>query len=335
MEIRTKVALAPLTTLQVGGVAEYLAEVTTETELQQVQQFATQRSVPVLVLGQGSNVLVSDQGYQGVVIVNQIRGIEYQPIDDERVSVTCGAGEVLDEVIKDGVSREYWGLENLSHIPGTVGAAPIQNVGAYGVEVSALVTNVRAVALATGEVRNFDTQACQFAYRDSYFKTLAGRDWVITHVTFLLSRKRQPQLEYGDLQQLDAHSCTLAEIRAHVIKIRSGKFPDWHVVGTAGSFFKNPIIAASHRDQLLQQYPELPNYVMNDGRYKIALGWVLEHVCKLRGHYEGAVGLYEHQALVLVNTGDSATAIADFSQWVADEVQRKTDIEIEPEVRFV
>jgi len=335
MDIRTGVQLAPYTTLKVGGTAAHLVTVTSEAELQQVQQFATQIAAPVLLLGSGSNVLVSDQGFTGVVIINQIKGVDYQPTADGTVRVTIGAGELLDDVVADAVGRGYWGLENLSHIPGTVGAAPIQNVGAYGVEVSALVASVRAVSLSTGEVRTFSNQDCQFAYRDSYFKTPAGRDWVITSVTCTLSTDRDPHLQYGDLAQLDAATCTLSAIRDKVIDIRSTKFPDWHTVGTAGSFFKNPIISVEHRDQLLQQFPDLPTFVMPDGRYKISLGWVLDHVCNRRGHSRGAVGLYQNQALVLINTGDSAAAIETFAAEIAALVYAKTAITIEPEVRFV
>src|SRR6056297_947335 len=180
MEIRTGVKLAPYTTLKVGGVAKHFVEITTEAELQSVRQFAKQIAAPILLLGSGSNVLVSDQGYAGVVIVNHIKGVEYEPAADGTVRVAIGAGELLDDVVVDTLKRGYWGLENLSHIPGTVGAAPIQNVGAYGVEVSSLIDSVRAVSVSTGEVCDFGNDECQFAYRDSYFKTPAGRDWCIT-----------------------------------------------------------------------------------------------------------------------------------------------------------
>lgn len=335
MEIRTQVKLAPYTTLQVGGVASQLIEVTSETELQQAQRFATQIAAPVLLLGSGSNVLVSDQGYQGVVIVNGIKGIAYQSPCVDTVQVTIGAGELLDDVVADAVKRGYWGLENLSHIPGTVGAAPVQNVGAYGVEVSMLIDSVHAIAMSSGERRVFSNQECQFGYRDSYFKTPAGRDWCITSVMMTLHTKRAPLLHYGDLQQLDPATCSLDEVRQKVIAIRSTKFPDWHTVGTAGSFFKNPVISAAHREQLLQAYPDLPTYTMPDGQYKIALGWVLDHICGVRGHTEGSVGLYHNQALVLINTGTSAAAITDFAAKIATLVYDKTAIAIEPEVRFV
>jgi len=335
MVIRTGVKLAPYTTLKVGGPAEHFAEVTSAAELQSVRQFATQIAAPILLLGSGSNVLIPDQGYRGVVVINQIKGIEYQPLAAGTVRVTIGAGEQLDDVVADTLSRGYWGLENLSQIPGTVGAAPIQNVGAYGVEVSALVDSVQAVSMSTGHVRTFSNPDCQFAYRDSFFKTDAGRDWCITSVTMLLQTERTPKLEYGDLQQLDPATCTLADIRTKVTEIRSTKFPDWHTVGTAGSFFKNPIVSAEHRNQLLQQYPSLPTFAMPDGCYKISLGWVLDHICGVRGYTDGAVGLYHNQALVLINTGDLATAIEAFATQIADLVYKKTAITIEPEVRFV
>jgi UDP-N-acetylmuramate dehydrogenase len=150
-----------------------------------------------------------------------------------------------------------------------------------------------------------------------------------------LSTVRAPQLTYGDLTELNEATCNLSDVRAKVIDIRRTKFPNWHTTGTAGSFFKNPIIEAEHRDRLLQQYPKLPTFVMPDGRYKVSLGWILDHVCHLRGHSEGAVGLYHGQALVLINTGKSAAAITTFAAKVAQRVYDTTGIDVEPEVRFV
>ena len=327
--------LADYTTLKVGGPAAHLVAVQSVAELESMRQWAQSMGVPVLSLGSGSNVLIPDVGYPGLVIINQIKGLVYEPAGGGAVTVTIGAGEQLDEVVADSVSRGYWGLENLSHIPGTVGAAPIQNVGAYGVELSALIEHVTAVSLSTGEVRVFANADCQFGYRDSYFKTTAGRDWFITSVVCRLSTGRSPVLTYGDLQQLDHHTCTLGAVRAHVIAIRSTKFPDWHTVGTAGSFFKNPIISAAHCTQLQQQYSGLPAYKQADGQMKVSLGWILDKVCELRGHQVGAVGLYQAQALVLINTGDSAAAIAAFADQISQVVFTKTRITIEPEVRFV
>jgi len=335
MQIKRDIPLSTYTTLQVGGQASYLVEVNTVDELEQARLFALQENLPVLVLGGGSNVLVSDAGYAGLVIINLLQGVAYKPLADSEVLVQVGAGVVFDTLVADTVDQGLWGLENLSHIPGTVGAAPIQNVGAYGTEVSSLITQVQALSLQTGELKIFSNDECQFAYRDSYFKTDAGRAWVITQVTFKLTTKRTPNLTYGDLQSLDAQSCSLSDVRAKVIAIRAGKFPDWHQIGTAGSFFKNPIIPADHRDRLVAQYPELPTYVMPDGQYKVSLGWILDKVCGLRGHQVDAVGLYKDQALVLINTGQSATAISEFAASVQAIVADKTEITIEPEVRYV
>ena len=238
----------------------------------------------------------------------------------------------------DVSAKGIWGLENLSHIPGTVGATPIQNVGAYGVEVSSLITSVSAMSISTGEQKIFSNTECQFGYRHSYFKTEAGRDWLIVSVTYELSQSEQSAvLSYADLQSFAATKTdfTATDIRNEIVRIRSAKFPNWEQVGTAGSFFKNPTVNESKLQELLSQYPELPHYPQPDGDTKVSLGWILDKVCGLRGYNKGKVGLSEHQALVLISHGDSASEVIDFVQYVVDQVQQKTKITIEPEVRFV
>ena len=338
MEIQEHVDLAPYTTLKVGGPARYLVTVTSLQDLEQARLFAQQIGVPVFVLGQGSNVLVSSDGYPGLVIVNQIKGKNYQQNPDGSVTVTYGAGENWDTLVADTVDRGLWGLENLSHIPGTVGATPVQNVGAYGVEVSDRIVFVDALSLATGERRTFSPADCQFSYRDSYFKTEAGRNWVIVSVTFSLSPDSSAAvLGYADLLTFTESKVDFSqlELRNEIIRIRSEKFPDWQQVGTAGSFFKNPIVTQNHLEELLSEYPDIPHYLQSDGRSKIALGWVLDKICGLRGYCEGNVCLSQHQALVLLNHGDSAAAVQQFVSYVQAAVYKKTKIEIEPEVRFV
>lgn len=338
MQVQEHVELAPYTTLKVGGPARYLAQVSTTTELEQARLFAQQTGVPVLVLGQGSNVLVSDAGYDGLVIINSIVGRDYQAESDGVISATFGAGCNWDEVVADTVAQGYWGLENLSHIPGTVGATPVQNVGAYGVEVSDRITSVEAFSLQTGDIKTFSHADCQFAYRDSFFKTSAGRAWIITSVTFALSTDSSAAvLGYADLRNFaqSKSDFTQLELRQEIIRIRSEKFPDWQTVGTAGSYFKNPIVPKTHLDQLLTQYPELPHFVQPDGNYKVSLGWILDKVCGLRGYCDGEVCLSEHQALVLLNRGSSATAVQAFVAHLQAAVYQKTSITIEPEVRYV
>lgn len=327
------VALAGKTTFQVGGPATYFATATTVTELQTLLTTAYAAEQPVTIIGGGSNVLVADTGVAGCVIAPAMRDWT-DTRTGTTVHLTVGAGMVFDDLVAQTVARGWWGLENLSHIPGWVGATPIQNVGAYGVEVSDRIISVTALHKETLEVRTFTHAECDFGYRDSWFKTAAGRAWVVTQVTFQLSTEPTPELSYRDLHERFADATPqLADIRQAVVEIRAAKFPDWHTVGTAGSFFKNPIVSAAQYTQLQQAYPDLPGYPLAGERVKVALGWLLDKACALRGHYQGPVGCYESQALVLVQTGGAtATEITRFAHFVAEEVFAKTGITIEWEV---
>ena len=335
--VRQQVPLSQYTTLHVGGVADYVYEVTTMEELGAACQFAEQTGMPPLILGGGSNMLISDEGYRGVALHVALQGKRYEEMEGGKVRLVVAAGEVFDEVVARTAEKGLWGLENLSSIPGTVGATPVQNVGAYGVEVASLIESVTAIHIQTLEEKIFTNEACQFGYRDSFFKTEAGKSWVITSVTFILDSHVQPQLTYGDLAVLQEKSdLTPQTVRDTVVAIRAEKFPDWTVVGTAGSFFKNPIVSQEQYEQLKTLYAELPGFVASDGRVKIPLGYVLDKVCSLRGYREGNVALYEKQALVLVAySGASATEIKIFVEKIKKIVYEKTNIQIECEVRFI
>lgn len=334
MKIQENVSLASYTTLKVGGPARYFVEVSTVEELEAARQFAKQTSVPLLVIGGGSNILVTEKGFDGVVVLNQIKGRSYAELEDGSVLATFGAGELLDEIVAETVEKGYWGLENLSHIPGTIGATPVQNVGAYGVEVSNLITEV--AVLVNGEHKIFTAEECRFGYRDSIFKQEKEKGFVIISVTFCLSRTPNPQLSYKDLLPLaQIDSVTQNAIREQVMAIRNEKFPDWHTVGTAGSFFKNPIIAAELADQLQQRYPELPMYPVDSGKVKVSLGYILDKVCNLKGFKELGVGLYDKQALVLVNYNGDSHSVITFAEKVSEIVKEKTGITIEQEVTTV
>jgi len=333
--VQKQIALAAHTTLHVGGVADYFAEVTTQEELQQALQFAQQTAVPVCVLGGGSNVLFPDAGYRGLVIKNAICSRQVEQ-DGSIVMVTVGAGEQWDALVADMCAAGYWGIENLSAIPGTVGATPIQNVGAYGAEVSKVITQVTATNKETGVEKQFTHDECQFGYRDSYFKSVAGKQWIVTTVTFKLSTTPQPNFRYADLQPLQAiKNISPSMVREAVRDIRSVKFPDWSVVGTAGSFFKNPIVSPVDYTRLTKQYPELPAHQLSNGDWKLSLGWILDKVCGLKGFCVAGVCLYQKQALVLTNTGSSAKDIYTFVELVTKKVFEKTQITIEPEVLLV
>lgn len=335
--IQQHIALAPYTTLGVGGNAEYFVEVSDEDALREATRWAEVSDIPVTILAGGSNVLVDDDGVKGLVLRPLFSGITYVEKEDS-VLVTVGAGVVLDTLIAELVSKELWGLENLSGIPGTVGAVPIQNVGAYGVEAKDFVHSVYVYDPSVHAMQTLTREACAFGYRDSIFKRAEGKNYIILAVTIMVRRTPQPKLAYKDLQatftQNDAPR--IGDIREAVIAIRSKKFPDWRQVGTAGSFFKNPIIEQYVYKRLSETYPALPGYAVGNDRVKIALGWILDQVCNVRGYTEGNVGLYEAQALVLVCTkGIRAEEIQLFSEKIIEKVFEKTQIRIEREVTLL
>lgn len=337
LQFLTGQSLSEYTTLQIGGVARSLVKVETEEELEDALQFAKQTAAHLLVLGEGSNVLCRDEGFEGLVIINKIKNYTVEHSEDGTVSLTVGAGENLDAVISRTVEENIWGLENLSSIPGSVGATPVQNVGAYGVEVSELITSVAAINIISGEKKMFSHQDCNFSYRDSFFKTPVGKEWCVIAVTFQLNKNPKPILHYKDLQVLrDVEGVTQLDIRNHVIDVRAKKFPDWKKVGTAGSFFKNPIIENNAYKELKLVYPDLPGHQTEDKRVKVSLGWILDKVCNLKGYSQENVGLYKEQALVLV--ADRNATAADVSAFVSDiqsKVRSKTGIQIEREVLTV
>jgi UDP-N-acetylmuramate dehydrogenase len=334
--IREWVPMYTYTTLRVGGKARYFITVESEEDIEKAGQFAKQTDLPFLVLGGGSNMLIDDEGYSGIVIFNKMKGREYIKNKDGSTTLICQAGEVLDEVIDDTVTKGYWGLENLSAIPGTVGAVPVQNVGAYGVEVSELIEYVETYHVPTNTKSLLKNIDCGFGYRDSFFKSNKGKEYIITSVHFRLNNISNPKIGYSDLKKyFTDNNPEQLDIRKAIIDIRSKKFPDWHEVGTAGSFFKNPIITKEEAVKLLDIYPDLPTYNTDNGRVKISLGYVLDKICNLKGYRKGDVALFSNQALVLVNYGNrNADEIKNFSDQIIKKVFDETKIIIIPEVNF-
>lgn len=332
-----QVPLAPYTTLQVGGPADFFARCESVGELAARAGEALAANVPLMVLGGGSNVLVADAGVAGAVVHNAVTGIRYEVAADTCVLAHVGAGEPLDAFIADTVARGYWGLENLSDIPGTVGATPVQNVGAYGVEVSDRIREVEVYDSAAGTTRTLRRDECAFGYRHSVFKTAAGAALLVVRVTFALSPAPAPVLHYAGLsEQLGTTTPSQQAVRDAVRAIRSRKFPDWRRVGTAGSFFKNPVLDSEHFESLRAQFPALPGFPHTAGTVKVPLGWVLEHVCGLRGVRRGTVGTYAEQALVLVNYGGATAAEIDaFAHEIAAQVYAATGITVTREVQRV
>ena len=335
--IQEHVPLSEHTTLKTGGVARYMVEVRSLEDLRAVADLITKENLSYLVLGAGSNIFAGEAGFSGVVIKMMNEGVAYAENETGEVAVKVAAGEWLDGVIETTIAADIFGLENLSAIPGSVGATPVQNVGAYGVEVKDLISSVEVFHLPTKTVREFSNAECEFGYRDSFFKTKVGCEYIIFAVNFLLSKKFTAKISYTDLAKRFTNELPSAQgVREALFEIRGNKFPDWKVLGTAGSFFKNPIISRGHGGALRAQYKDLPLYDVDADRVKVSLGFILDKVCNLKGFRVGAVGLYQEQALVLVNYGGAtADEITAFVEEVKSRVFSATGIMIEPEVKFV
>lgn len=334
MKLQKDVPLRGYTTLGVGGTASNFVSVATLTELEAVVVFAHKHALKIHVLGGGSNVLISDATITGLVIHMKIKGIQ-TTVQGDSVTLTVAAGESFDDVVLYAVTHGWWGLENLSHIPGTVGATPIQNVGAYGVEVANIISEVRVFNYATQSYQTFKTAECLFSYRSSVFKNDIEKKHIIVSVTFTLSTIPKRELGYKDIakQFLDTPEPSLADIRKAVITIRSKKFPNWHEIGTAGSFFKNPTIPETVFNTLKSEYPNLPGFQTHNRMVKISLAWILDHVLSIKGYQKGFVATYEAQPLVLVaHTGATASEIEQFADELVEKVKNKIGITIEWEV---
>lgn len=290
-----------------------------------------------MVLSGGNNILFT-QDYDGVILTPTADGIELLGEEEDRVLVRAEAGVEWDDLVAWAVERELWGIENLSLIPGKVGAAPVQNIGAYGVELKDSLHRVEGFDTATKNHFELDRTACAFGYRDSLFKRAWRGRAIITAVTLALSRTPQPKLGYGDVEREVAArgGATLRNIREAICSIRRSKLPDTAVLGNAGSFFKNPVVERVVADQLLAVCPEMPHYPTADpARVKLAAGWLIDRA-GLKGHREGAVGVHDRQALVLVNHGGATGGeVIAFAQRVIATVNEKFGITIEPEVNII
>lgn len=332
MKILHQYPLDSLNTLGLSAVAEHFVRVESADELTQVLEQI--RGQPVHVLGGGSNMVFLPQ-ISGWVLQPSLPGRSLYAQDEAFVWIDAGAGENWHEFVRWTLEQGWPGLENLSLIPGTVGAAPIQNIGAYGIELEKFVDSLEIVDLGTGAVRRVLHEECAFAYRDSIFKHGLG-NCVITQVRFKLPRHWQPCLTYQELvheleQHGDPRDMTPVQISDAVMAIRRRKLPDWQTLGNVGSFFKNPIVTAKHYQDLLQRYPRLPAYPQVDGQVKLAAGWLIEQA-GWKGRRLGNVGVYEKQALVLVNHGGAnGSEVLALAEAVAASVMRQFGVVLERE----
>lgn len=350
MNIQTNVALKPYHTFGINVTARQMAAFSDKDALAEILEATP--GTPRLILGGGSNVLFT-RDVDGIVLRNEIKGIDVVDEDDDYIYVRAGAGENWHAFVLDCIAHHRAGIENLSLIPGCVGASPMQNIGAYGVEIKDVFQELEAYHLGDGRVERFSLNDCAFGYRESVFKGKYKDQFVILNVTFRLRRKPVFHTEYGaiaqELERMGVQDLSIKAISDAVIHIRSSKLPDPKEIGNAGSFFKNPTVEGAQYARLREAYPEMPGYpaageggavtqggtIHSGGAMKLAAGWMIEQ-CGWKGYRRGDAGVHARQALVLVNYGNATgEEIYDLSDEILRSVQSKFGVSLEREVNII
>ena len=350
-------SLRPYNTFGLNAKAALLVEYNKEEDLQQIFADPRVKGKPFLHVGQGSNLLFTQEEYPNIILHGAIKGIKPTSQTEEVILLECGAGESWDHLCEWCVEHGFYGIENLSGIPGEVGAAAVQNIGAYGVEIKDVIVAVSVYDVANGKHVIIGAADCQYGYRTSIFKTPEFKSrFIVTGVLLGLSRKAPFMLEYGNIKAallergfslmqgadkrksgrpMRGKQITLSAMRETILAIRAAKLPDPQVLGNAGSFFKNPIIGREQYEALLNQNPNIPMYDVDATHVKVPAGWLIEHAgCKER--HVGDAAVHQHQCLVLVNRGHAtAQDIVKLSQLIIDTVQERYGILLEPEVNFI
>ena len=330
-------SLKPYNTFGIDVKASYLGRFSSVGELQEaLEQMSNQE---LLVLGGGSNVLFVRERFDGCVLLNEIKGFDVVEETNDWVIVRSGAGEIWHEFVLKCIEHGFCGIENLSLIPGSVGASPMQNIGAYGVEIKDVFEKLEAYHIESGEVQTFSKEECEFGYRESVFKRKLKGQYIITSVCFRLAKNSAVNTSYGviaaELEKEGIVNPTMKDVSNAVIAIRKSKLPDPKEIGNAGSFFKNPVVDISLLEKILTQYPTAPNYPATEGSVKLAAGWLIEQTGwkgKTLGHY----GVHALQALVLVNyQGATGQEIYDLSTSIIADVKEKFGVELEREVNII
>lgn len=292
--------------------------------------------LPRLILGGGSNILFT-KDFEGLVLHPLFKGIDLVSEDADNYHIRVAGGENWDNFVSYAVSRNWCGIENLSGIPGNVGASPVQNIGAYGTEVKDFITEVESIDLKSFHVRKLTNADCMFGYRDSIFKNELKGSHLITHVTFRLKKRMDFNLCYGEIEKevKQKEKITLISIREAVMRIRASKLPDPRVTGNAGSFFKNPVISSEVLGKILLDYPDAPRYKITGTEFKVPAGWLIE-MCGWKGRKEGNAGVHDKQALVLVNNGNATgKEILNLSDKIIRSVHEKFHIILNTEVNII
>ena len=341
MQVQQNFPLKKYNTFGVEASAKYFSVFSTIEELQNFSELNYKlqtTNYKLFILGGGSNVLFT-KNYDGLVLKNEIKGIHTVHEDEDHIYVKAGAGENWHQFVIHCIKNNFAGVENLSLIPGNVGASPMQNIGAYGVEVKDVFYSLEAFHLKERRIVNFTLNDCEFGYRDSVFKKKYKDQFVILNVTYRLNKKPQYNISYGaikeELEKMNVKKLDIKSISQAVINIRSSKLPDPDVIGNAGSFFKNPEVSEHEFHELQQMKPGIVGYELDNGNVKLAAGWLIEQ-CGWKGFRRGDAGCHEKQALVLVNYGNAKGGeIYDLSEEIKQSVKKKFGVELEREVNII
>ena len=336
MQIEQNISLRQYNTFGIDAKAKLFATFSNQDQL--LELLTPGPRTPILILGGGSNVLFTKH-FDGLVLKNEIKGIEIIKEDSNHVYVKVGAGENWHELVKYTIQRNWAGLENLSLIPGNVGASPMQNIGAYGVEIKETFEELEALHVREKKVHVFTVNDCEFGYRDSIFKRRYKNEFVILNVTFRLNKKPHFNTTYGaiekELARMQVKELSIQSISQAVINIRSSKLPDPGKIGNAGSFFKNPEVSATQFKKLQSSFPDIIAYPLANGEYKLAAGWMIEK-CGWKGIRRGDAGCHAEQALVLVNYGNATgNEIYHLSEDILGSVKKKFGVQLEREVNII
>ena len=332
------VSLAQLNSFGFAVSARYFLRAETVGDIQQALAFIDQHSLPLLILGGGSNLVFSDD-YPGLVLQLALTGIEVLDDGPDDCLIKSAAGENWHQLVNWTLQQGYYGLENLSLIPGSVGAAPIQNIGAYGVELNSVFESLTAIDRSTGEEVVLGPAECAFGYRDSVFKGAGKERYIVTAVTLKLTKQPNLDTRYGvisdELNRMGVEQPDPAAVAEAVCRIRRSKLPDPEVLGNAGSFFKNPVVSEQHYQSLRKRFPELVSYPLADGQVKLAAGWLIDQL-GWKGKRAGDVGVHDKQALVLVNHGGgNGKDVLMLARDISDSVNETYGIELEIEPMVV
>jgi UDP-N-acetylmuramate dehydrogenase len=338
MLINENISLKPFNTFGIDALARYYTEARSLELIQEILQSDIAKNNPILVLGGGSNLLLT-KDVDALVIKNQLKGIQLIHEDEEHYFVKAAAGENWHSFVMYCIGKGYGGVENLALIPGNVGASPMQNIGAYGVEIKDVFESLEAIHLTTGELIRFNQSDCAFGYRESIFKNKYKNQLIITSVTYRLKKIHSFNIAYGaireELDRMQINSLSIAAIADAVIRIRQSKLPDPAILGNAGSFFKNPEVAAETFGKLKADHSGMVGFPLTDGKVKLAAGWMIEQ-CGWKGFRRGDAGCHIHQALVLVNYGNASGAeIYSLSEEIIQSVVKKYGVVLEREVNII